>query len=94
MIEFSHFTDFSSPPLNMKQHDGLENGTRMHGNPSVDVVQSRHSGVSGETMDRILDLELWDLDSQISSVSGSLPNASLLPVTFSRSTRWGATQSG
>lgn len=43
-------------------------------------------------MGRILDLELLDLDSQVSFVSSSLPKTSLLPVSFSRSTRWGATQ--
>jgi hypothetical protein len=38
----------------------------------------------------VLDLEIWDLDLQGSFARNSLPKISLLPVTFSRPSRWEA----
>jgi hypothetical protein len=46
----------------------------------------------GETTGRILDLELWDLDSPASSARKPLPKTALLPVSFSQSSRWEATR--
>jgi hypothetical protein len=79
----------------MKPSNAIENGTSSHGNPPgspAPDVQPDRSELPGETTTRILDLELWDLDSQVSFVSRSLPKTLLLPVFFSRATRWGATQ--
>jgi hypothetical protein len=77
----------------MRQQNAFSNASAGHGNPpvsSIPFIQPSLSTVQSETIGRVLDLEIWDLDLQGSFARNSLPKISLLPVTFSCPSRWEA----
>jgi hypothetical protein len=74
----------------MKSRNEMANETSRHGSlpgSSVPVVQPLQSALPDKTMSRMLDLELLDLDSDVSSARNSLPHTALLPVSFSHTGR-------
>jgi hypothetical protein len=90
----SLFPAFDLQAPAMKPRNSTANASFRDGNPadsSIPFVRQSLSAIQGETTGRVLDLEVWDLESQGSYARNSLPKASLLPVTFSCPSRWGAT---
>jgi len=85
-ISLSRFAVYGLQTLSMRQQNPFSNASAGQGNPpvsSIPFIQPSLSTVPGETIGRVLDLEIWDLDLQGSFARNSLPKISLLPVTFS-----------